>query len=370
MSQIDLFILAAEPSADLHGAALTLELLKSKPNMRIGAVAGPHMRKLPIKSLFPMENLQVMGFIDVFFALPKIIRQFFLIRKTILELNPKAVVCIDYPGFNLRLERSLRKKGYQGKLIHYICPTVWAWGKKRIPLMKKNLDLLLTLFPFENSSLFDNDLRVVHVGHPLVNAIPSLAKKREKILALFPGSRTSEITRNLPLQLSVAKKIKSENPTIDIAISISSKDKEHQIRQLIKDFPCRLIPPEKHYELMQTAYLAIATSGTVTLELALHETPTIVNYAIRPLDLFLAQKIFKINLPFYCIVNIIASKEIFPEFFGPNLTEETLYTSAMEMWTNPEKQRLSVEGCKQVRCLLSEKKANQEAAQIVLSYFY
>lgn len=365
MPNIDLFILAAEPSGDLQGTKLTEEIFKFCPDIRIGAVAGPLMRKLPINSLFEMENLQVMGFIDVFFSLPKIIYQFFKIRNTILKLNPKAVVCIDYPGFNLRLERSLRKKGYRGKLIHYICPTVWAWGKKRISLMEKNLDLLLTLFPFEKQCFPSSPLRVEYVGHPLVSAIPHSSERREHILALFPGSRNAEIERNLPLQLSAAEKIKALDPTIEIAISISSLDKEAQIRRLIKNFPCRLIPPEKHYQLMQTALVAIATSGTVTLELALHETPTIVTYAIRPIDLFLAQKIFRINLPFYCIVNIIASKEIFPEFFGPNLTEEALYSATMELWFKPEKRGLSQEGCKELRHHLSETNASQKAARLI-----
>lgn len=365
MHSIDLFLLAAEPSADLQGAKLVEELLKIDPGLRIAAVAGPHMRQLPIKTLFPMENLQVMGFIDVLMAMPKIVKQFFMIRNTILKLNPKSVVCIDYPGFNLRLAKSLRKKGFTGKLVHYICPTVWAWGKKRIPMMEKNLDLLLTLFPFEKNCFSKTKLHVEHVGHPLIHAIPQTIKKREKILAIFPGSRSHEIQRNLPLQLAVAKKIKIQDPSIDIAISISSLDKEQQIRCISKDFPCRLILPEKQYELMETAQLALATSGTVTLELALHNTPTIVNYAIRPIDLFLAQKIFRINLPFYCIVNIIASKEIFPEFFGPRLTEETLYAAANELWANQKTQRSCQQGCQEVRFLLTDRNASQQAARLI-----
>ena len=149
MSPIDLFISSGEPSGDLQGSLLIEALLKERSSIRIGAVAGPRMRRLPIEPYFEMEQLSVMGFIDVIAAIPHLIRQFFQIRNKILELNPKAVVCIDYPGFHLRLEKSLRKKGYRGKLIHYISPTVWAWGKKRIPQMEKTLDLLLTIFPFE-----------------------------------------------------------------------------------------------------------------------------------------------------------------------------------------------------------------------------
>ncbi len=351
--------MAGEPSADLHGAKLIEELLKTNPKLRIAAVAGPCMRKLPIQTLFPMENLQVMGFVDVLFALPKILSQFFSLRNTLLQLKPKAVIFIDYPGFNLRLAKSLRKKQFPGKLIHYICPTVWAWGEKRIPLMEQNLDLLLTLFPFEKKCFLNPRLAVEHVGHPLVSAIPQQSAERKKILALFPGSRSHEIERNLPLQLAVAKKIQKEDPSTEIAISISSSDKKKQIEALIQNFPCQLIPPEKHYELMGKAHVAMATSGTVTLELALHETATVVNYAIRPIDLFLAQKIFQIRLPFYCIVNIIGGKEIFPEFFGSYLTEKALYESIKKLWENPEPAQ---ESCKEIRALLTEKNASREAA--------
>ena len=168
---MDLFIATGEMSGDLHGAKLIHELLALQPNLQIGAVAGPKMRELPITEFFPMESLRVMGFIDVFLALPKLARQFFAIRNQILKLNPKAVVFIDYPGLHLRLARSLRKKGFKGKLVHFICPTVWAWGKKRIPQMGKTLDLLLTLFPFEKKCFAHTKLPVQYVGHPLALSV-------------------------------------------------------------------------------------------------------------------------------------------------------------------------------------------------------
>lgn len=366
MSQVDLFVLAAEPSGDLQGSKLIAELLQMSPRLKIGAVSGPLMRKLSIETFFPMENLQVMGFIDVFFALPKIIRQFFAIRNKILKLNPKAVVLIDYPGFNLRLERSLRKKKFSGKLIHYICPTVWAWGKKRIPLMQKNLDLLLTFFPFEKSCFPPSPMRIEYVGHPLTSVISFTKKERKNILAIFPGSRTKEIERNLPLQLSAAEKLQKEDPSLQIAISVASKEKEEWIRKAAHFLKCQFVLPGEHYELMRTAKLALAVSGTVTLELALHGTPTIVSYAIRPLDCFLAQKIFRINLPFYCIVNIAAAREVFPEFFGPNLTIDALFLSLRELWMDENKRARCMKKCQKIGDLFGNHNASFESAQIIL----
>jgi len=365
---LDLFIIAGEPSGDLQGSKLIEELLKLHPHLKIGAVAGPRMRMHPIETFFPMENLQVMGFIDVLFALPKIIKQFRAIRKKIFQLQPRAVVCIDYPGFNLRLEQSLRKKGYTGKLIHYVCPTVWAWGKKAIPKMAKTLDLLIPLFPFEKKCFESTTLPVKYFGHPLVSAIrsfiPNPLFQKGKILAIFPGSRETEISRNFPLQLKIAYTLQSLDPELKIAVSIAHPHREEQIRTLAPN--ALLIPPEQNYDLMHSAHLALAKSGTVTLELALHHIPTIVNFAIRPIDVFIAQRIFKINLPFYCIVNIIGSKEIFPEFFGPNLTEHSLFNAAKKLWFDESSRKICMQGCNEVKNLLGEGKASVAAAQEIL----
>src|SRR5580692_6520059 len=135
---VDLFVFAGEKSADLHGERLLVALKQHHPDIRIAGVGGPRMRALGMHSILHMEQFQVMGFIDVFFALPSLIRHFYTVAKAIRTLRPKGVLTIDYPGFNLRLARHLRKKQFPGKICHYICPSVWAWGKKRIPLMIKN----------------------------------------------------------------------------------------------------------------------------------------------------------------------------------------------------------------------------------------
>ncbi len=357
VSGVDLFLLAGEPSGDLQGAALLQELLTLDPTLRIAAVAGPRMRKFPIECVESMENLAVMGFIDVLKALPKLLRIFFSLRKKILELKPKAFVGIDYPGFNLTMHQSLRKHGYKGKQIHYICPTVWAWKKGRIPKMEKSLDLLLTLLPFEPDCFKNTSLKVEYVGHPLTEPIanfqpdPTFRKRfgfaeTDKILALFPGSRKTEVERNLPLMRKAAAKI--EDPHLRVVVSQD-------------------LPPTENYHLMQNAHLALAKSGTVALELALHKTPTVVQYAIKPIDLFLATKIFQIRLPYYSLANLILQKEIFPELFGPQLTEETLAARAKELWFEKEKRNATIEGCSELWEALGNRPASRIAAKAILS---
>ena len=367
-NNFDLFIVAAEPSADLHGANLIQEILKIRPYLKIGAVAGPKMRSLPIKTFFPMENLSVMGFLDVLFELPKIIRQFFKIRTTLLKINPKAIVFIDYPGFNLRMEKSIRKKGYLGKIAHYISPTVWVWGKGRVEKLVKTVDLLLTFFPFERRYFAMTSLNVQYVGHPLITNIPKEAPSpRKKILALFPGSRKKEIERNFPLQLQTAKRLLALDPELKIGVSVANKEQEEQLRYFIQDTSVLLYSPDRNYELMANAQIALATSGTVTLELALHGTPTIVHYAIHPIDLFIAQKILSINLPFYCIVNILVSQLIFPELFGPHFTEKQLFFWTHKLWLKKNIREKMRQDCKCVRRALGEQNANLEAAKTIIS---
>jgi lipid-A-disaccharide synthase len=363
----DLFIVAAEPSADLHGAKLIEELLKLRPGLQIAAVAGPRMRRLSLQAPFRMENLQVMGFIDVLFALPKLLKQFFAVRRKILTLNPKAVLFIDYPGFNLRLAKSLRKKNFSGRLIHYICPTVWAWGKKRIPRMAETLDLLLVLFPFEKKCFASTPLRVEYVGHPLAAQIPPLPRTPRPVLALFPGSRETEIVRNFPLQLAAAVSLLGKVSGLEIGVSVSEGAFLPLIRSMAKEAPLQYFDAGKNYEWMRSAKLAIATSGTVTLELALHGVPAVVTYAIRPLDLFLAQKIFRINLPFYCIVNIILSKRVFPELFGPNLNDKNLEGWTERLWFDEAVSGEAEAGCRELREALGYGDASREAARATLS---
>ncbi len=374
-SNCDLFILAAEPSGDLHGAELIQELKKKDPSLSIHAVAGPRMRALNVSIAAVMEDLEVMGFFDVLIHFPKLLLLFYRLRKIILSLNPKVCVFIDYPEFHIRLERSLRKKNFKGKLIHYICPTVWAWGKHRIDIMAKNLDLLLTLFPFEPRSFDHTSLHVKYVGNPVISLLekysymPSWKEKFQNypLIALFPGSRVKEIQRNLPLQLKAAKELALFYPKQMVLVSLAQKKDEALLRKIIdENFPAVIIPPKENYDLMKHANLALATSGTVTLELALHQTPTVVTYSIRRWDQFLAQKVLKINLPFYCIVNILSQKEVFPELFGGNLTLERLVFEAKKLLDCEKTRQSSLEDCEKINEILKCSNPSSEAANFIL----
>ncbi len=375
-SQTDLFVFAGEVSGDLHGEALLSALQAKRPDLTIVGVGGPCMRGQGMECIMPMEKFQVMGFVDVFLSLPTLMKQFYEVRREILKRNPKAVVCIDYPGFNLRLEKSLRKKGFNGKLCHYISPTVWAWAKGRIKTLVENLDLLLVIFPFEKEIFSATSLHVEYIGHPLISRIRSYSYeelpflKGKEAIGLFPGSREKEIVRNLPKFLHVANRLLEEWPDLVFPISLSHE----RFRNLIEDLVAKenlpkekfcLVPSEKRYDLMKMVSAAMAKSGTVTLELALHRVPTVVTYAVSKLDLFIAKKILGIVLPNYCIVNIICKKTVFPELIGPNFNEDRLYEDIKSLFLQDNRDVLAVE-LDRLSTLLESKNTSEEAASHIL----
>lgn len=372
----DLFLFAGEPSGDLHGEALIRNLRFLNPSIRICGVGGPKMRKAGMDCLIPMEHFQVMGFIPVFLSLPKLWRSFTFLSKKILSLSPKIALFIDYPGFSLRMEKHLKKRGFKGKLIHYICPSIWAWGKKRIPQMEQNLDFLISIFPFEKK-YFSPSFPIKYVGHPLISRIHSHSygsldlPPNKKIISLFPGSRKKEINLNFPLQIKALESLFREDPDVIGAVSISQ---EAFLPLLQKWIPPHLqskvyfVSIDQTYELMKHSFLAIAKSGTVTLELALHKIPTVVIYAVPSIDLFIAWNILRIRLPFYCIVNIILQKEVFKELIGPHANEENVLLEAKRLLKNVSYREEKMTLCQKVIEELGNQDASQEITRLLMTH--
>jgi len=364
---MDIFVLAGEPSGDVHGAKLIEALLQKNPSLKIGAVAGPRMRQFPIECVAEMETLQVMGFIDVALALPRIARFFFALRKKILELKPNVFVGVDYADFNLRMHRSLKKNGFQGKCVHYICPSVWAWRKSRVQFMEQWIDRLLTILPFEPDCFQGTKLPAYYVGHPLTEAVSQFTPDAEfrsrhditsdqKVLALFPGSREHEVKRNLPFMLRTATTLQQQDPTLRVVISSPRN------QQFVPD----ILHVSQNYDLMHNAHMALAKSGTVNLELALHKVPTVVQYVIKPWDLFLAQKVFRISLPHYSLPNLLLQETVFPELYGPHLTAESLTKEAEGLWFDEEKRKVCTAGCAKLWDVLGKQDASRLAAEHIL----
>lgn len=332
----DLFILAAEASGDLLGADLLSSIKKASPLFKIEGVAGPKMRSFISSPFLQAEEFYVMGFWDVIKAFRRLAKLYKKVLHHLLNAPPKLLILIDYPGFNLRLAKDLKKRGFPSPIVQYVCPTIWAWKRGRIKTMLSSLDHLFCLFPFEAPYFASTSLDVHYVGHPLSKCdalTPSSDEK--KYLLLCPGSRKAVIHRNFPLMQKAAKEALKKLPKLEPAILCASEE--------IKNYICKTWPSartltfgsgKESAEIMKKSYLAFATSGTINLELALMGIPSVVIYKLSFLDAFIAKILFRISLPFYCLVNILCQEEIFPEAYGPMITSKILVKKILEVQKN------------------------------------
>jgi len=380
---MNLFIFAGEHSGDLHGSHLVHRLKSYSPGISVEGVAGPKMRAqgVTLESVVGdgkvMEDFEVMGLSDVICALPSLYFKFIRIRNHIINTKPDAVVLIDYPGFNLKMATALRKQGYQGKIIHYISPSVWAWGKHRIETMAKSLDLLLIIYPFESKYFNETKLKVEYVGNPLSEYLRNYyydEKWKEKlkiplnspIVALFPGSREAEIKRNLPIMLEAASQLKKQFPEVLFGVSCAHPCAKEVITHHPFSESIYIVPRECTYELMRDSRTALAKSGTVTLELALHGTPTVVVYKLTLLNRLYAKYILKLNLPHYCIVNIISGHSVFPELIEKDLSTEQIFEQLKRLHLDGKDRQVCIEECQKIQNMLGGTDTSALAAKAIL----
>ncbi|WP_213318124.1 lipid-A-disaccharide synthase [Chlamydiifrater volucris] len=358
------FISAGEISGDRLGADLIAKIKTKHPEIHFVGVGGPLMRESGMEVILPTEAFCISGFREVFLAIPKIFFFYRKITKFILTTNPDKLIFIDFPDFHFLIIRKLRRKRFTKRIIFYVCPSIWAWRRKRKFFLEKNVDLLLSLLPFEKQLFNDSSLRVLYVGHPLVQEIKNhqpITSWKEKcsvpegdFIAFFPGSRRGDILKNLPVQLQ-AFKSSSLYDTHLAFVSCSSPNfaeiihaiaKKEQIDRLF------VIPCEYRYELAKSCQCAIAKCGTIVFETALMQAPTVVTCRLGSLDAFFIKYLFRIFLSSYSLPNIILSKIVFPEFLGSKIDASPKEIAiAIEKTVSPEeqkKQRLSCQKLQEV----------------------
>lgn len=366
----DLIVIAGEPSGDEHAALFLKELKKSKPHLKIAAVSGPEMDKAyPHQKILDISQFSIMGFIDVLLNLPKL---FFLYRKLLKFLlnNPsKAILFVDYPGMNLKLQKDLKKQGFKGKLFQFIAPTAWAWKKNRVFSLKENCDHLFCILPFEEAFFKSYGVKASYVGNPLVEKLAcqkTSLKKDPHLMAIFPGSRKHEIEKNLTKILEALKDLQTELTSFHLGISIANPEFEMLIKDAVAfsniTYPITYFSKEKSLELMQKASFAIAKSGTCNLELALLGTPAIIVYHVRALDQWIATKLFKIRLKFFSLPNLILDQALFTELYGSNFTKENLKKGIVQTLNKPQAFEI---GQEKLLTILGNKNPGQEIVQTI-----
>ena len=335
----DIAIIAGEVSGDLLGGVAALALRADNPNLGLCGVAGPSMRQQGVKPWFRTESFHVMGIVDVVKRAPFLWYALRTIVRHILTTRPSAVLFIDQPSLSIAVAKRLRKLGYTGKIVQIVAPTVWAYRRKRADTVAAYFDLILPLYKFE-VEYFQDKLPTTWIGHPA----SSLANHRQttddtkKVIALFPGSRPGEVRRNLQLQLHAAAILLKEYPELTVAISATEGTKELVSRTAKELFhgSYEIVEFADRYALMHRSKAAIAKSGTITLELALLNVPTVCCYQTGRFTRWWARHILDIRTPFFALPNILTGQETIPECILPPVTPETV-ANALRPYVTQEK---------------------------------
>lgn len=285
------------------------------------------------------RELAFMGFTEVLMNLRTILRNLSSCKKDIMAYKPDAVILVDYPGFNLRIAQWAKQQGFT--VIYYISPQVWAWKENRVKLIRKYVDKMLVILPFEKDFYKKWQYDVDYVGHPLVEVIDDFKKTQQQktalhtdgkpVIALLPGSRKQEILKKLPVMLEVSR----HYPEYNFIVAKAPGIEEPFYNDLLEPFPNVSWVVNRTYDLLSVAKAALVTSGTATLETALFGVPEIICYKGNPVSYMIARKL--VNIKFIGLVNLIMDKEVVKELIQHDLTTENLLLELTRILKDNEK---------------------------------
>lgn len=316
-------IVAGEISGDMHAARLVTEIKKFNPHISFSGLGGPRLKECGVELYADLTSLAVIGFVEVLKNYREFKRIFHSFLEKVKSVSPDCVILVDYPGFNLPLAKELKK--LNRKVFYYISPQVWAWHENRVQSVKKYVDKMFVLFQFEKDFYLKHGINVEFVGHPLLETIKTQQTKEEFLktigltpdkltIGLLPGSREKEVERILPVMLSAAQFIHSQNPNTQFLIPRAVTVSELLLNQTQFNDPGCLpirIVSNQIYECISACDLCMVASGTATLETAILGKPMVVVYKTSFLTWALARWLIKI--PYIGMANVIAGKTIVPE---------------------------------------------------------
>lgn len=357
------YIIAGEASGDLHGSNLVKYLRQLSPTTTIRCWGGDLMQAEGAELVKHYRDLAFMGFAEVIKNLPTILQNISFCKSDIEAFQPDAIVLIDYPGFNLRIAAWAKKKGF--KVIYYIAPQVWAWKENRVRAMKQNIDLMLTILPFEKEFFKKRwDWDVTYVGHPLAHLIETYkanhpSDKSKKIIALLPGSRKQEIKLKLPIMLQASRAF----PQFQFVVALAPGQEDSFYTTFLSGYK-NIQTTRNTYELLNNACAALVTSGTATLETALFGVPEVVCYKGSNLSYQIAKRLIRIK--FISLANLIIDKPIVRELIQQELTANNLVTELQDLLFNEDRKEAVQKNYEDLQALLhSNQDASYEAAKSI-----
>lgn len=356
-------IVAGEASADLHGAEVVAELNRRSPQLKIFGVGGKAMRAHTFEALVPAEEMSLAGLTEVLMGLPRMFRIMGQLTQAAKERRPDVVMLIDLPDFNIRLAKRLKKLGIP--VVYYISPQIWAWRQGRVEQIRRFVDKMLVILPFEKDFYKKHNVDVEFVGHPLVEELthaPTQAIAREElglqkpqgpILALLPGSRQKEVSRHLPIMLEAVELLRKESPSVKALIPVASTISKSWVQDLVKQAGVDAeVIDGKAVEIVRACDAAVVCSGTSTLQTALLHRPMVVVYKVSWFTHLILKRLIKVA--YIALVNLIAGKELVTELVQNAFTPLRLKDELRSILNNPEKQASLKEGFEDIRASLGD----------------
>lgn len=364
-------IIAGEVSGDTHAAGLIRELQALDPETRFRGLGGPRMRELAGAGIDDwVETAGVVGLWEVLKMYGYFKRRFQAVVADVLARRPDAVILVDYPGFNLRVARALRERGFRGKILYYISPQVWAWKKGRVKVMAKVLDLMICIFPFEKEFYETSGLPTEFCGHPMVDRVQTLRRNWERepgLVGWFPGSRLNEVKRLFPVMLRAALAIRRVQPAARFAVSAANETLAGHMRRMAD---AAGLPEAKQwietgtvYDLMQRAQAGAVASGTATLEAACFGLPYALVYRVSGVTYAVAKAVVRIE--HIGIINVLARREVVRELVQGELTEQTLASEMLGLLTDTARREALQRDLAAVVAKLGQGGAYRRAAEAV-----
>ena len=368
------YLIAGEASGDLHGGNLIKALQKRDKNSDFRCWGGDYMEKQGGKLVKHYKDLAFMGFWEVLLHLRTILKNIALCKKDLQKYQPDVLILIDYPGFNMRIADFAKKNNIP--VHYYISPQIWAWKENRIKKIKKNIDSLYVILPFEKDFYEKKHHFPVHfVGHPLIDALKEQEKKQKKtqehffrkqyhlsekpVIALLPGSRKQEIKKVLKELLRVVK----DFPEYEFVVAAAPSQEINFYKKIIGKYPVKMIVNDT-YNLLNNAFAALVTSGTATLETALFEVPQVICYKSSWFSYQIAKRL--VNLKYIGLVNLIMNKMVVKELIQNELNQKNLHKNLKKI-LEPQKRTQIKSAYKNLKKLLSEKSASQKVAELILN---
>lgn len=373
-------IIAGEASGDLHGARLVKAMLAKRSDLSFCGMGGKELIAAGVDVLFDAKKIAVVGLAEVFSHLPDILKARKILKTTLREEQPSLLILIDFPDFNLMLAKFAKKLGIP--VFYYITPQVWAWRTGRVKTISERVDRVGVILPFEEEFFRNHGLDAEYVGHPLLDSVKITCNRDEFCqsheidsgsicIGLLPGSRKKEIASLLPILLQTALRLQQTSKKkmvflLPLASTISEKEiRENGLDDFGEELDIRLIK-ENRYDMMAACDAAVVVSGTVTLEMALLDTPMVVIYKVSSGTYRLGKLLINKDLKYFSLVNLIAESDVVPELFQEEVTPERIEEEVSAILFDTERRDKMLRGLELVRERMGDAGASEKAAGLAL----